>query len=287
MPENWLMNVRIVLRSSVAHNGETVGVDAEFHRVKIMLPSGLEERIPTITGNSIRGQLRDAAADDLLTRLEGGALALDKFYLLFSGGSLSKTGGRSLNLDDIRELRRLVPMLSIWGGAVGNHIMPGKLIAGQIMPVAEEAAHLLPAGVVTGQPPSVYSIMQTESYTRMDDAKSERHERWHGNADAAPDAPAQQMRYNVETMAAGTVLFWRVGLLGATALEREAFIAALRRWAVNPVLGGKSSVGHGLVEMQFENGWRIAPDGVDLPDTPAYDAHIQEHADAIRFRLYV
>lgn len=281
------VNARVTLHTSVSHIGDTVGIDAMFHRVKIMLPDGEPEQVPTITGNSLRGQLRDAAAKDMLDYLDLPPLDLDTFYMLFSGGSLTKTGGSKLDIEAARRLRRILPMLSLFGAASGNHIMPGKLSVGMFIPIAQETLHIIPEGVGDGQlAVSVYDMMQTESYTRRDDAKSELLDSYReADSEATNDAP-QQMRYQIESMAAGSRLYWHFALDSATGIEAECFLAALRRWAEQPILGGKKSVGHGLCEIEFDNGWHIRPQGHNLPEPTLYRAHLDGHKDEIRGLLY-
>lgn len=277
-------NATVTLITSVSHHGDVTGIDAIFNREKIIQPNGQTAQVPFITGNSIRGQLRDAAALHLVESLDlGGKLSARAFYTLFSGGALQKTGSKKIHLAEIRALRNLLPTLSLLGAAVGNHIMPGKLNVGKFYPLAQETAHLL--GLNAAQLPSVYELMQTESYTRTDDLKDERYKAIVDPQRSAPKKDsdvAQQMRYNVETMAAGACLSWHLDLKHATSLEREALIAMLRFWGRNPVLGGKSAVGHGQVRLHFDNGWYIAPGQIELPEISMYESHLSANAEAIK-----
>ena len=232
-----IMQVRLL--SSVSHIGTTASIDAEFHRVQIIAPDGEELLVPTITGNSIRGQLRDASALHLMRVLGISNMPLKEFYLLFSGGSLEK-GQPVLSLKKVRRLRQLLPSVSLWGAASGNHIMQGKWVSGSMMPMAKETkAHLeLPEGDY----PSIYNMMQIEEYTRMDDAKNVRYETLISASDIEQEVDksekkaekgfvedtgtSQQMRYRVETMSAGVMLQWRTALFDVTPLEEQAWYAA-------------------------------------------------------------
>lgn len=279
-----VFNFKFTAHASISHIGTTASIDASFHRVKWQMPDSRIILLPTITGNSWRGQLRDALASHLIEHLELGALPLSKFYLLFSGGSLDK---KSTSLEDMARLRHLLPMLSLLGASVGNHIMAGRLKVGMLIPVCKETSHLFGDGTV-----SIYDLMQTEEYTRMDDAKDAR-KRNHlqdGTEDTMEASASQQMRYRIETMIAGTTLTNRVSV--ETGKDDEllllgAFITSLMQWGRNPILGGKSSIGHGSVSVEAPDmDIHIHPDGMDigglwLDYATIYLRHLQEHRDEI------
>ncbi len=78
----------------------------------------------------------------------------------------------------------------------------------------------------------------------------------------------QQMRYFVETLAAGTQFFWEISLDDVSPLEFEAFCVTLVEFARMPYIGGKGSVGHGKISIAFDH-WieinpRLAPAGREL-----------------------
>jgi len=285
MRKIWRYSAIVELLSSVSHIGETAGTESPFRREKVVAANGDLEEVPIISGNSIRGQLRDAGARQLLETL-GISVPLDAFYMLFSGGSLTKSGG-AIDIGVARDLRAALPFLSVFGAATGTQMLPGLLKCGKLVPVCQETAHLIPDVVVTaatdGYLQSVYDIMQTEDYTRKDDAKDERLRGYLAGEDAQ-DAP-QQMRYTIETMSAGTKLWWHVTLEMATDLENAAFRAALSGWGQNPVLGGMGRIGHGLVRMiddGYHGGIDIDPScniNVEVPDV--YLQHLHAHRDEI------
>lgn len=202
----------ITLQSSVSHIGESTGTEAVFHRTKMVASDGSIRSIPTITGNGIRGLLRDHAAAHMLDILElpNQSLSLSAFYTLFSGGSLSKGAGTgSADLAAARRLREAIPMLSVWGAAVGSTIMAGKLNVGIVLPIANETRHLinLSPALIGDDLPSMYDLMQSESYVRKDDGKDVLLE-YHVVEARDKDSAPQQMRYQVETMVAGTRCYW-------------------------------------------------------------------------------
>lgn len=306
--------------TSVSHIGNTHGVNSKLRREKVAQVDGSVEVVPIISGNSLRGILRDRGMLHMLKALGYGVddepgevqgLSLSAFYFLFSGGSLTKDGGRGLDIDEARRWRELIPLVALFGGAMGNQIMPGKAKIGKVIPICEETQHLIPPRFVNGfQIESIWEYCQEEAYTRRDDEKNEnlrpliapetrkllevkscveRGKR--GTGDDVRDQekdPKQQMRYFVETLAAGTRFFWDITLDDVTGLEFEAFAAALGEFGRFPYIGGKSSVGHGKVAVRFDD-WieinpRIAPTGqeIGLPLGSQYEAHLKEHGNEIR-----
>ena len=236
-------------------------------------------------------------------------MSLPSFYFLFSGGALTKVSGRGLDIDEARRWRELIPLVALFGGAMGNQIMPGKARIGKAIPICLETAHLLPERFVSGKLDSIWELCQEEAYTRRDDEKSEklrqliapqvralledkaREKREKAGTEedvAGPTGQKQQMRYFVETIAAGTELFWEVTLDDVTDLEFEAFAVTLAEFGRFPYIGGKSGVGHGKVALHFDK-WmeiepRLAPTGreLDLPLGNRYMEHLKEHSGEIR-----
>lgn len=317
--KTYLFEGTMTALTSISHIGESYGINAKLRREKIVQIDGSVEEIPVISGNSIRGILRDRGMLHMLRQLgygvdeETGAvrgLSLAAFYFLFSGGALTKISGRGLDVDEARRWRDAIPLVALFGGAMGNQIMPGKVKVGKAIPICTETAHLLPARFVNGLGGvSIWDLCQEEAYTRRDDEKnenlrrlispqvralleakaaSEREKVGTGEDVAGETGQRQQMRYFVETLAAGTRLFWEITLDDVSDLEFEAFAVTLAEFARFPYLGGKSGVGHGKVSIHF-NEWieidpRLAPTGnaVGLPLGSLYVAHLRSHAGEIR-----
>lgn len=308
--------------TSIYHGGgQSFGVNSLLRREKFVQPGGTVEEVPVISGNAVRGMLRDKGMYQMCRALGYGdddasgkpkGLSLPAYYFLFSGGSLTNVGGRGLDIDKARELRQLIPLVGIFGGAMGNQILPGKLKVDKMIPICQETAHLLPERYVNGHGKlSVWDILQEEMYTRKDDEKDE-HKRMLIDQDVrkmleveasskrnAANQPVtqedtgqkQQMMYFVETLAAGTQLYWSIVLDQVTDLELEAFAVCLAEFARDPHIGAKSNVGHGKVSVKFDS-WhnidpRMAPTGTEvaLPLGKAYQQHLESNGDAIRQAL--
>ena len=302
--------------SSISHIGETLGINAKLRREKVVTPDGIEE-IPIISGNSVRGQLRDCGMLYMCRRLGYGVdeetgevhgLPLPAFYFLFSGGALTKVGDRGLDIDAARELRRLIPLVSVFGGAMGNQIMEGKLTVGKLFPLCRETALIVPDRFAN-KDRSIWEMLQEEAYTRRDDEKNEnlrlliapevRHlleasaavkrEKQRQGENVTDDSVGehQQMRYFVETFAAGSEFYWEILLHHVDELEYEAFLSCLAVFSKRPYIGGMSRVGMGKIAVQFD--WceinpRLKAQGtqVALPAGAAYDKHLSDNAAAIR-----
>lgn len=304
--------------TSLAHNGgQSFGVTALFRREKVAQPDGTVEEVPILSGNGLRGMLRDRGMLHMLRSLGYGepdadghvpGLSLAAFYFLLSGGALTRTGVRGLDLADARRVRDLIPLVGVFGGAMGNQIMPGKLKVGKAMPICAETIHLLPARYHPDEPQSYWSYLQQEMYTRKDDAKDERRqpllapdvrgllevERAAGLArrdrgDADEDVGQhQQMRYYVETLAAGTRLYWKLVLDDVTDLEFDALLTTLVEFSRAPYVGGKSAVGLGEVAVQFEDWMQIdsrahlSGTAISVPAGALYATHLRERGEEVR-----
>jgi len=315
---NYLFEGEILALTSISHIGETFGINAKLRREKVVQPDGSVEEIPIISGNSIRGILRDRGMLHMLRLLGYGVdeeqgvvtgLSLAAFYFLFSGGSLTSKAGEGIDIDEARIWREKIPLVSLFGGAMGNQIMQGSAKIGKAIPICKETAHIIPERFVTGNEQSIWEMLQEEAYTRRDDEKNEqlraliapevrglleesaaakREKRGTPEDIAGETGRHQQMRYFVETFSAGTRFFWDVVLEDVSDLEFEAFCVTLAEFGRRPFLGGKSGVGHGKVSIRFDQ-WldiepRTAPTGkeISLPLGSRYMQHLVENRDDIR-----
>lgn len=310
---------RVTALSSITHNGgQSYGINQLLRREKFVQPDWSIEEIPVISGNGFRGLLRDIGMLHMCRALGYGetgtdgrplGLSLPAFYFLFSGGTLTSDGSKALHLDRAREVRKLIPLVGVFGGALGNHIMPGKLKMGKMIPIVRETIHLLPESVHNGHElPSVWDCCQREMYTRKDDEKNEKLrqviapqvrgliDQAKAAKQAKKDAGAptddtgqnQQMMYYVETLAAGTQFYLRITLDDITNIEFEAFLTTLTEFSRKPFIGGKSATGLGEISLKFDR-WieidsRVAPQGreVALPAGADYANHLRDKCEDIR-----
>lgn len=235
------IDIRYTMTAPLSHIGETASTGAYFNMIKTT--SG---RLPVITGNSIRGQIRDAGASELLNRL-GEKVDKEVFHVLYSGGNVSAT-----MKDDVGRaaaVRGRFPLISVLGGALGTMIMAGKLICGFAYPVCKETADML--GTLSDT--SWHDMIDEIEFTRMDDAKNDKLASHILNADEeATGQASQQMRYSVQYIAPFTQFIQRMTLLpGTTETEVGALLSALEYWWRSaPRLGGMSAKGFGLFDAE-------------------------------------
>ena len=134
MMQTYILEGVITALSSIAHGGETRGTTQMLRRESVALPSLEIVEVPILSGNGIRGALRDRGMLHMLRTLgyqidDGSGdfrgLSLAAFYFLFSGGALTSTGDRGLDIDEARKWRQAIPLVALYGGGMGNQLMPG------------------------------------------------------------------------------------------------------------------------------------------------------------------
>lgn len=303
--------------SSIAHSGgQSLGVTQKLRREKFVMADHSVEEIPLISGNGLRGLLRDRGMLHMCRALGYGVnedsgevrgLSLPAFYFLFSGGTLTSDSGKGLDISYARKMRELIPLIGIFGGALGNQILPGKIRVGKAIPICSETAHLLPERFREQANQTVWAFLQEEMYTRKDDAKNEnyrpllneaerklldvRNEPKPKNEIQTDTGQHQQMMYYVETFAAGTPFYWRITLDDVTEIELEAFLTTLVEFSRVPYVGGKSAAGLGEVAVKLDR-WieidsRVAVAGQELSYTlgTKYADHLRERGSEMQEML--
>ena len=232
------MRIKYTLAAPLSHIGESASTGSYFQTV--LTSKG---RLPVVTGNSIRGQLRDAMAMHWLD-MTGAKLDKDTFNLFFSGGNLN--GTMKNDVAKAKAVREHFPMISLLGGGLGDMILAGKLLVTMAYPVCRESEE------ITGIPSDLswHSLIEEIEFTRMDDGKNELLEKYLEYADEEKTAKAStQMRFSVQYLAAGTELVQDfIFLPGTTDLELGAFYAGLKKWFEIPRMGGMASKGFGFFE---------------------------------------
>lgn len=252
MTQSYRFEGLITLLSPLSHAEGTIGNESKIRKEQIIQEDGSIENCFVYSGNAVRGVMRDMGMKYFLDKLSIAQIPLDIFYLLFSGGSLESTL-KGMDVSHLRNYKKVVPLLSVFGGAIGNQIMDGKLRVGKAYPVCVETKRLLPQYLQENATESWRRYRYTEEYSRTDDAKSEAlrpYIDWHEK-----DQPAggpQQMRYGVEVMAAGLTLYHWFELDGVTEVELGAFCSALERFSKSPTLGGKAGIGLGRVSLNYD-----------------------------------
>jgi CRISPR/Cas system CMR subunit Cmr4 (Cas7 group RAMP superfamily) len=102
------------------------------------------DNIPTIHGNSIRGNLRALIMQDFLDLLEYQLDSKKVYHFLFDGGMLEAVDAKdkgAINLKMKDEIRYNIPAISLLGSALGNQMIQGKLKVGMADIVCKETSH--------------------------------------------------------------------------------------------------------------------------------------------------
>ncbi len=222
------------------------------------------EDIPVISGNSLRGQLRDLLAEDFLDAIspeddpiELGDSLSNAFW---AGGSLERTSGPGkLNRRMLNGIREHIPPLSLLGTALSDQMLEGRLNMGMLTPIASETESY------TGRESdhSVFEFVDETFYTRMDDRVGGRQE----------DEDAQQMKYTVQILTPGTRFDHWMALEGASEIERACLGRAFDLFAESPHVGGQKAVGHGRVDFNYED---------ELPDAGPYLDFLHDNREEIQ-----
>lgn len=242
------MKIKYKLLAPVSHIGETASTGSYFQT--ILTAYG---KIPVITGNSIRGQIRDSMAIDLLQHI-GCKVEKEVFHVLFSGGNINAS--MKDDVEKAKKVREHFPGISLLGAGLGDMILAGKLVSGFAYPVCQETER------ITGEPAFVswHNLIDEIEFTRMDDSKSDKLASYIIDTTEEKAAKAStQMRFSVQYIAAGTEFIQDIKFLhGVTELEIGAFYASLAKWFECPRLGGMASKGFGLFDAEVGNDMKLS-----------------------------
>jgi len=283
------------LLSPLSHIGESISTTSYLVQEPIIQQNGSIEDVFCYSGNAWRGQLRDLAAAYMLDALQM-RLPMEAFHMLFSGGKIG--GDQVVDIARARSVRKAIPMLSLWGGGLGNQILPGKLRVGNCYPVCKEVAHLLPEEVALAATESYRGMTFEKSFSRKDDAKNPQFADKYlpapdvdllgdesggkkGKVKAKDEGPADQMRMTCELLAPGVTLYTEIDVLDASDVELGCLVSALHRFARSPHIGGQANKGHGRVRLDY----RITD--LDSGETQSFmradgSARLAQRADAAK-----
>lgn len=264
------MEAIVQANTQISHNGgEVNGNVAMFRRMGVVQGSRTIE-VPVVSGNGVRGKLRDVASEQMLHMLGDDdtphRVPLHVFQMLFSGGALTQ-GNTEGDVDKWKQLYENLPVVALFGTAYGNAIIPGKMNINPLIPIALETHHLLPEPILEyfaeSGLKSVFTYLQQEMYTRKENAKDPKFEQYIEKQEDVK-FETSQMIYYVETLKAGTPFYWKVVLRDVTDIEYDFFLSFMKRWESIQTVGGKESIGFGQLEFK-EITWRdVSKDGEKL-----------------------
>ena len=299
------MDARLIgtftVKSPVSHIGQSLGTTSYLVQEPILQDDGEVEEVFAYSGNAWRGQLRDLAATYLLDALGRVAVKPDTFALLFSGGKIG--GEQVINIEAARAMREALPLLAVWGGGVGNQLLPGKMRVGNSYPICAEAAPVL--RYHSAARVSYRQLTTEKSFSRKDDAKDDRllsyvalpaPEIGQASLLADPDDPktkskktgkkegevADQMRMTVELLIAGTRLETWIDLIGISEVELGCVVSALHRFGRSPHIGGQANKGHGLVDLHYDLVDLDSGESLPFLDVRAGECRLEPGAEAAK-----
>lgn len=242
------------LKQPFSHIGESESTTSFLNTINIAANGKMQE-IFALTGNAIRGTLRDCAARYLLDKLNI-KLHKNEFNILFSGGNIS--GSLTTDIDQAKRWRELVPLISIFGAGVGNQILQGKLTQSFALPVCIETQELIPSHIPVKD--ELFNLGWKEqtgtiNFTRFDDTKNINLHQYIENETEEQKKKekeaATQMRYEVEYYAAGGQLYHLFNFLSENDIEIGVFMSAIYEFSNNPFLGGMAGKGFGMVDAEY------------------------------------
>lgn len=246
------IEITATLKTPMHHGSdESAGNSSLFRRMQVLADNGGIITLPFYSGNAVRGRMRDLIADHFTSSL-GFKPSRNKppyeiwfFYLLYCGGNLakendaekkaSKAAGniiRGINLEARSIFRDVLPMLSLFGFALGNSLFQGRFSSFDLIPDCKE----------TGKTDfSFNDLMGWEYLTRRDDLGSD--------AKGEDDANTSMIA-NSEIMKQGAVLRGGFSTIGnITSMEKSCLNLAIKLLQKEGQLGGSGRRGWGFCDI--------------------------------------
>jgi CRISPR/Cas system CSM-associated protein Csm3 (group 7 of RAMP superfamily) len=238
--------------SPVFHGGsEKTGAVVLLNRLKFIV-DGKPTDVPIISGNQVRGRLRRLLTKDFLD-LVGYEMDLSQkkyqklYHTLFAGGVLTEVEEEESGVVDLNLKSRIVKYilpLRLFGCSYANQMIEGRILVGHLLPICRELREY--TGVDSDV--SFYQLIARSFQTRRDElrvtAPSEEEEE-----------PAVQAIVEYECFAPGTRFYHEIVLETTRQEERldlSTLYRAVKLWQQVPYIGGKSSIGFGKLEIEYE-----------------------------------
>lgn len=252
------MRIKYTMTAPVSHIGEVASTGSYFQMIQTA-----KGKLPIITANSVRGILRDNGAKYLLDLL-GIKVNKEIFNVLFSGGNIN--GVMKNDVGKAKAVREHFPLISVFGGGLGDMIMAGKIAVGNLYPLCEELYNEFGNENICYK--SWKSLIDEIDFTRTDDGKNDTLAEYMENPDEEKQAKAStQMRYTVQYMAKGTEFIQDIYIFdNANDLEIGALISAFSEWFKLPRLGGMANKGFGFFNAESDFGVNVFGGKVEITE---------------------
>lgn len=241
-----MMYESIIKALSPIHQGgnEKTGSSPVLRTIFINTEYG-EAPLPYISGNSLRGKLRRLIMKDFFDLI---SLPIEdlpkKLYHSFFAGGVLEAGEEIegvLNLELRKEIRQNIPPLSLFGCALGNQMIVGKIKVSHLIPIAIETCEFLPERItskVNLRPIRTYT--DESFFTRKDDLQAREEEE-----------EAVQMKVDYEVFVPGTLFYHFFLLEYPNSIEHSCFARVISLFKQNPFVGARSGSGDGLVSFEY------------------------------------
>lgn len=264
-------------RTPICHLEGSFGNVGVIMRQKVRQPNGRWSKVPIVTGDTMRHQLREAGTFAVLDSTGMGEECLTEaaLRLLFAGGMVTGSSGPTVKLDEFRDIEQIFPPLGLLGGCVANRIIPGKLKVSTAMLICAETSHQLPDWVreyvetnAAGHYEGARSHVEEVQRVRMDPALNpskrlllapgEREAAEQkllsseaagesGDAMAVEKTKCTMMPFSYETVCQGSLFYWRVTADLSSDLEEDTLMVMVGAFLRNGRVGGKQGTGHGEI----------------------------------------
>lgn len=254
--------VTMLLKSTLAHFGEEKLSTTSLCRRQEFVIAGKKTPIPVYSGNALRGICRRLLMKDFFELAEIKSIGVKFYHTLFTGGAL-KSGVSLSTMAEKTQLVTLIPPLSLFGAAIGDTILQGKMQFGICYPICKELNEYNKQ-----QSDISYREFITDTFhVRKDDTKSE----VLSLSDEERDENPTQMKYDFEGLAAGTQLETHIVIENANEIEIACMGRVMNLLREKSKIGGKNSIGYGNIEVDYK----------PFDDVP-YVNFIKDNAEAIR-----
>lgn len=309
-------------RSPICHLEGSFGNIGVIMRKKVRQRNGTWAKVPILTGDTMRHQLREAGTYAVLDSAGMGeeCLTEEAVRLLFAGGMVTGSSGPTVKLDEHRYMTEVFPPLGLLGGCVNNRIIPGKLKVSDAELICAETECFMPewvreyvstnlGGVYDGARSHVEEVQRVRMdpmlspqkrvlLTAGDREKAEQKLLASEAAGEAGDVVAAEktkctmMPFSYETVCQGSLFFWTVTADLDTDLEEDTLLVMVGAFLRNARVGGKQGTGCGQVRPVAAMNVSLAnfaerTDTLDMvgPDQrvgQVFRAHISDHAEKLR-----
>lgn len=248
-----------------------------FRRMPFLIKSGnggdpTVDLVPVVSGNALRGIMRDILSQHLFETLGVDPAGVNPFVFHFlTAGGVSPRGSKDGGAENIalrREVRRLFPLVRLFGGVLVAQHLPGTLISGIAVPLVRGLEYVTGHDGVVGVR-DLNGGVATVRYMRKDDTAwgpAEKitqltKEAKKGQGEGTEERGAQ-MPYGVQIYPAGVPLAQSFLLLEADPVVLSMFDLAVSEFCGMGIVGGASRAGHGRVKAEYR---AVDVDGNPVP----------------------